>query len=178
MEKVKAFIEDFIQAEISTQLARLKPNLDAFNKKLAAMDTFLSENLKTRFGMLYLTELKSTGFYETAQNMEPITPRHLFVIRESNDKKRGNLYSAYVSDISSNKSYFDCLIVKPEGENLLIISRFTFGYGRDGRKEKHWYFSGGEEMDFSSLKTVTNVLHLVAPEDDEDSMKDYLKDLK
>ncbi len=171
-------MESFIQAEVSAQLARLKPDLEAFNKQLAVMDEFLSESLKTRFGMLYLTELKSTGFYENAQNMEPITPRHLFVIRESNGKKRGNLYSVYVSDISSNKSYFDCLIVKPEGESFLIISRFTFGYGSGGRKEKHWYFSGGEEMEFSNLKPVTDVLHLLAPEDDEDAMKDYLKDLK
>jgi hypothetical protein len=176
MQKIKRFISDFIEAEVDAHIAQLKPDVETFNEKLTKMDSFLSDTLKTRFGMLYMTEPEPSDFYDDVKDMDPITPRHLFIIREITNKKYGTLYVCYTSDISRNKSYFDCLICHRDGEVIQIVSRFTYGYGRNGSNKKHWYFSGGEKFVFEELKPVTDTLRILPPEDDEDSMKDYLTD--
>lgn len=176
MEKIKKFVLDFIQAEVEARIAQLNPDFETFNQKLANMDSFLSDELKTSFGMLYMTEPESEEFYDNVKYMDPIMARHLFIIKEVSNKKYGKLYLCYTSDVNDDKSYFHCLICKHDSQAIQITSRFTYGYGGDGSGKKHWYLSAGEKFKFEELKPVTDTLRILPPEDDEDSMKDYLTD--
>ena len=174
MKKIHQFYLDFIAAELEASKKFILPDITDFNNSLKTMDSFLADPLKTRFGMKYKDKPKSADYYEEMQSEPPIQPRHLFRIDSIENTKVHHVYSAYVSIVNGEKAYFDCLIARPKGDSFEIISLFTWGIGRDGANKKHWYNSGGEEMKYADLKPVTETLRLLAPDDDEESMKMYL----
>jgi len=175
MNKIHQFFLDFISAEEIAAKNKRLPDLKLYNTSLTHMDSFLSANLKTRFGMLHATEPRDENYYEKCKKMATVSPRFLFKIDKINNKESGTLYKAYTSDINSDKSYFHCMIAQPIENTFQIIPRFTYGNGRDGYNKNLWYNSGGEEFDFDKLK-AQEILRLIAPEDDDESMKMYFKD--
>ncbi len=172
MEKIKLFLLEFIKAEYLAKRLSLLPDIAKFNEQLGIMDDFLVESLKSQFGMIQLEQPKRPAFYEKFAKFEPPAERYLFRI-----DKIGTVnphYRAFLSDLGDIKWYLDCLVLSEINGQLIITSRFTWGEGRDGSTEKHWYFSGGEKLEYSDLSPVTETLRLLAPEDDEACMKQYL----
>ncbi len=173
MEKIKQFLEDFIDVEHKAACLSILPDIEAFNKQLEFMDSFLADDLKSRFDMLKLTEPESDEYYEEMSVNPPMTKRHLFKIDEIG--KNEIFYRAFVSMIDGKKEYFHCFVIRELKGKLLITSRFTWGIGRDGINVDHWYFSGGEEMKYTDLKPIKETLRLLAPENNEENMKEYLQ---
>jgi hypothetical protein len=174
MKKIHQFYLDFITAELEASNKSVLPDITDFNNSLKTMDSFLADSLKTRFGMTYMEEPESADYYEEMKSEPPIQARHLFKIDSIENDNVHQVYSAYVSMVSGKKEYFHCLVAKPKGDTFEVISRFTWGIGRDGSNQNHWYFSGGEEMKYTDLKPVIETLRLLSPDDDEESMKMYL----
>jgi hypothetical protein len=127
------------------------------------VNAFLEEDMLSVLGMDKLEEPKSAQYYEKIKKAQPITPRHLFRVEHIEDKSI--LFRAYVSDLSGDKSYFDCFIIQLKNETPSIISNYTFGYGRAGKEEKHWYLSGGAKINFDKAR-IKEELRLQTAEDE------------
>lgn len=176
MKEAVTYFLKFIKAELEAAVKRRAPDIVSYNAALKKMDSFLAPSLKTDFGMLYLKEPKDKSYYEKVKNMEPLHPRHLFKIDKLQKQDGREYFVAYVGDLDETKEYFEALVASKVAGDFEIFSRFTYGYNDEGPDDKHWFHSGGEELDLSVLDQVEETVRLLPPEDDAASMKQYLKE--
>jgi hypothetical protein len=175
MQNIKQFIENFIQTEYEAKALSWQSDIDAFNKALEKMDNFLCDDLKGRFGMRKKEKPEPKEFYDQVNQIPPKKQsRYIFRI----DKIGGefNCHCVYVSQLGlMQKCYSTALLVKEIEGKLTVFSRFTWGHGRPEKPKKHFYNSGGENINYKELKPIVETLRILAPEDDEESMEMYLK---
>lgn len=165
LTEIASFVEAFIAAECLAKQLERTPDVAAFNKQVDVVNAFLEEEMISVLGMDKLEGPKSTQYYEKIKKAQPITPRHLFRVELIEDKS--TYFRAYVSDLSSDKSYFDCFIIQLKNASPLIISNYTFGYGRAGKEEKHWYLSGGAKINFDKAQ-IKETLRLQTAEEEKE----------
>ena len=172
MEDVVLFFNEFIELEYKSKLAQLSPDIKTYNTIIEKVRNYVSKPLYIKMGLQNLESPEDDQFYEDAKEMEQPRARTLFKIDKVEYQKE-IYYMAYVSAVTSDMSYFHCFIAEPVKEKFQITIRFTYGMGRDGSTKKHWYNSGGKEIEFMVLRPIVDTIRLQPPEDDPDSMKQY-----
>ncbi|WP_196887669.1 hypothetical protein [Aureivirga sp. CE67] len=181
MDKINTFLKRFFKSEIDAKISSWFNNIENYNIKLKKMNSFLIEDLKESFGMVYLSEPKDDEFYNDVKYSSlPTNPRHLFKISHYKNKKYGDLYLTYVSIDNPNSSYsqnyFMCLCITFIDDKLKIIKRFIFSED-EVTEEKYWRESEGvNDLFFGNLGTFISCERCLEPKHCEFSMKDYLTD--
>ena len=191
MEKIRNFLENFLDAEVDKRKKYRHPDIEAYNAAVDKMAAFTTEEMKYSFGAK-LRSLLPEDEYEQYQSYPNPIPRHIFRIDEYTSEKGSLLYACYLSKASpkpKKKKYYTLLLIEQVEDKLCIIASFAFGrnnsgeyvYTLVGRCSREEFFSFNEEDNSyelipNSFGKKINTLRLMAPESDERSMEEYEKE--
>ncbi|MDQ2805460.1 MAG: hypothetical protein M3Z04_00850 [Chloroflexota bacterium] len=156
MDQVVDFMQDFIKAEHTTQLALYTdPDEAALRAKLNDLATFYAANVEPD---VKAPGMRDAAYFKQAKKSLPtVQPRILFQIKHYQHPKLGDLYRCYLSEnlrAGSQASYFANLYVAAQHGKLQIVAQYLIcldcdGIGKvDGKrcpecKGKGWdYFYG------------------------------------
>jgi hypothetical protein len=185
--EVKEFLNQFLQSEVKTIVAREYPDLQAMNDALDEMNSFCVKELHNKFGMIPQTELKSLEYYEECKDYPTPNPRHIFKISHYQNDRYGDVFVAYVSyqnpDIDWFK-LFDAFFIGKIDEEWKIIKDYTFAPD-DYIKPidiPHWSdehnFDHNENLNFKNVGKLISIERYLEPvNSDKWGLKEYYKDI-
>jgi len=172
MKKIKDFLNRLFEKEQKAiDAGNYKNRFDEYNSYAREIKTHMSEPT-VGLGLPVLEKPKPDFFYE--ESFYPLR-RHLYKISKYKNSKYEKLWVCYVSvanPYNNIKSYDSVFIVSEIENNLKIIAKFNKDYDTN-----RWKFSGGDrELDYYNLGELVNVHRIMAPDDDEWSMKEHIKE--
>ncbi|WP_196887663.1 hypothetical protein [Aureivirga sp. CE67] len=178
MDKINVFLKRFFKAEVDAKISSWFNNIENYNIKLKKMNSFLIEDLKESFGMVYLSEPKDDEFYNDVKYSSlPTNPRHLFKISHYKNEKYGDLYLAYVSNTNADEytlHYSLCFFITEIDGHLKIIKE----YFRSLNEYDYTYdWAEGVGIEYVTFETAGEFIsceRYLEPNGCEFSMKDYL----
>ncbi|MDI1257322.1 MAG: hypothetical protein PSV16_14605 [Flavobacterium sp.] len=180
MENIKTFLENFTKQEAETIYLFRQPNIEEFNKALQKMNEYSVDDLHNKFGMIPSTQLEEPEFYEQWSTKKYPNPRHIYKISQYKDDIYGDVYVAYLSvrnPIAEIFTYGGCLFISRIDNELKIIKFYTFGDPMLIKKKFETSVGGFGDISFKTLKSPVSVERYREPEDEDDSMEHYNKDI-
>ncbi|UPT69988.1 MAG: hypothetical protein M0D53_12715 [Flavobacterium sp. JAD_PAG50586_2] len=126
MEEIKAFLNDFLEAEVQAIKSRDIADLNDYNSKLDYMNSFVIDSVKNQFGMTPKHTLDSPQYYEKMKGAGNPDKRFVFRIDKFEQNERV-IYKALVSERDPNglMIYADCFIIEKRNSSK-IIAKFFF----------------------------------------------------
>jgi hypothetical protein len=170
INEVEQFMREFIKNEYEfwvafyneREYANLKPYIDKMVKYCKP------RGLASGFGRLP-SDPPESWFKSQSKNLEYISERLLFQIKEYDHPEFNKIYKCYLSSTSSHNSYSDIYYISKIKDELKIISIYIHNYESYLTKEEidEWRYAGGKEI-FLTASPI-NVMKFTPPKN-----KDHL----
>jgi hypothetical protein len=175
MEEIKTFLKALFSIEADALY------LEKFKEKLQEYNTLAKKaNCYTIAPIALLQEMDfppySDKFYEkSATAVKPI-PRHIYKISLYGHPSHEKIWACYVSGpkpiVGATKSLTTCFIISEIDGQLKIIAEFKID-----PDTANWKFVGGDrDIDYNDFGSPVNIERLLSPENNEESITEYLKD--
>ena len=180
MEKVYAFVKQFLLLEAEVTTRKRIRNIEAYNKVLQEYYTFLLTDVQGATGHMPMDKPLSDIEYEMLAGYPDDTPREIFKISEYESTKYGKVYIVFVSDRNFNgvhKRMQDAFIVIGENGKLKIASSLLFtNYNKMGDRSAPYRWDvmwGNIGLNFETLKNPVNIERYLAPSSWEPGLIQY-----
>jgi len=184
MERIKLFIEKFLDLEAEVTSCKRVPNLDAYHQKLQEYYTFLVEQLQGATGHMPIKELYSEEYYEKMKKYPADTPRKVFKISEYDSPKYEKVWVVFVSQRNYNETYkhLESALFVIQTENSLKVAKFLmfndYTENADEDTPFEWDDLGGyKDLDFNNLKHPIRINRYIAPNDWLPGLEQYNRDI-
>lgn len=177
MEEIEGFLKGVFLLEQKAIDARRYPAISVFNEKFNELMLHSnSEDIKFEMGVL--DDPLPDFMYEAMQSSPEPIPRHIFKISKYANAKYKEIYACYVSGRKPPPTvglYGNCYMIGWVGNHLKFVGQYHFT--TRALSKRRWTFTGGDrDLTFKNLGKPVEILRLLPPKDDPDSMEDYLLD--
>ena len=176
MDEIQQFLINLFLLESEAINARRDPDIEVFNAKFDELMSHVNHPT-VGFEMSRMDKPLSGIKFRMLQKAPDAIPRHIFKISRYVHADYPEMYAAYVSSRrpqSNVLTYGSCYFVGLVNDKFKILSQYVFG--DPDLVKSTWRFTGGDRaINFTSLGKPIEVLRLLEPKDDPDSVKDYLR---
>lgn len=177
MKDIQNFISKFFQAELDARNAYIKPDVAFALKQLEIFHSYSINLLHNKYGITK-NGIPDEDLYEAMEGVEYDQLRQLFKISQYKNKKHGNLYLAYASNVNPLPRIFrmfECFFIAKIGGEFKVIQTALFSSGEG--EIPYWSLgSGDEDISFDSAGQFVATERFLEPKNDPYSMEEYKKD--
>lgn len=173
MEKVRSFLEKFLEKEAKVYSLERIPELEAYNAAVRDYHADMAQELREGSWEQPLTELKSPEAYGKFKNYPAEKPRFLFKISEYAHPGHGRVWAAFVSESNPGADYkalCRAMFIIEDDEQLKLVKILKYeNYDVDGHEDNppRWkVLEGSAELDFDTLKDPVRIERYMEPEDE------------
>lgn len=170
MNRIKSFVEKYLEAEAKLTTVKRLPEMDSYNEALDYYFSFLVKQLQGATGHMPMTELGSEDEYEMLAGYPDDTPRLLFKISEYLHPTYRNTWVAYLSQPNATpdyKSLHDAIIIIEDNGDLKIAKFLLYtNYTDYGHKDAPYRWddmAGYHDLNLKSLKEPINIERYLEP---------------
>ncbi len=183
ISEAKAFIEQWLLAEVEARNASVKPDAAEANRKVAAMHAACLPELGEPFGITTRRFPMPPGFYAQHGHLHfAQTTRKLFKISAHRHAHYDTVFAVYLSQWTNNpevadESYFDCLLLGRVDGSLRILRHCWVSHAEDDETVPAWRAGAGDRaLSFETLGRPVAIERYRAPSGCAFSMRHYDSD--
>lgn len=169
MEKIKKFLNSFVEIEAKVATQKRKPDISAYNQSIETYYSMMVKQLRGATGYIPLSVLRSEEDYESLKDYPDDIARHLYKISKYNHQKYGDVWIAYLSAQNPRpeiKRLNNAIIVIDEDgykvAKFMLYTDYTENNAADAsfHWEEMWGYS---DLKFENLDGPKEILRIQEP---------------